>query len=477
MTKDEWYDNLEIKNQLNVDNTALLRVQSPNGVYLNVSAKDGMTTLDPSLLHLFGSLYTENDIYINGSITSTTDFEHGKQAGGGALLLSHGWEGSGDQSNPIAVTPPELRLITSGSPIKNGSSLPSTGMNNQPGQVFYHTPQGGPNRLYIWTGSSWSASATNASAYYDTLFLFKSDGYSPAHLRLDKLYANRVASTNGTNIYFDNAAVFDNNVTFSIDLTVAGTANCNNDYVLSPSSYAIHLHHTTHNIGGYTVGALQVQDGNGTLATLDASNVLVDHLFNASGGGIYVMDTLKCSGIIQVAGAVSETSVGTDNVRIGVAGGTPRIVFEDSGYTQWEIDNDEGAMRFFNPGTARFEMSTDAFYPTESTLKYCGLSDHAWAGVYTEISYYHVPWTSWDALDDLGLARNLQTVKEKRKTPEGEEYEVDVISRESAKFLEDKDGYYRSCDAGGYLLSCIKALVLRLEEAEAEITKLKGENA
>jgi hypothetical protein len=162
MTKDEWYDNLEIKNQLTIDNTALVKVQSPNGNYLDISALDGMTSQDPPLLHLFGSLYTDNDIYINGSITSTTDFEHGKQSGGGALLISHGWLGSKDeQGNILALSPPLLKLTTSGTQIKSGPSLPDAGdMTNQAGQIFNKTSDG---KLYIWSGNAipgWIVSET-----------------------------------------------------------------------------------------------------------------------------------------------------------------------------------------------------------------------------------------------------------------------------------------------------------------------------
>ena len=104
-----------------------------------------------------------------------------------------------------------------------------------------------------------------------------------------------------------------------------------------------------------------------------------------------------------------------------------------------------------------------------STYSHCGTPQLPWWAVYTEFTCYHSPYTDWESVDDLGLARNFKTVKETRKTSQGEEYQVDIISRESLKFLEDDDGFYRSYDVNGYLLCCIKALVLRLEALEKQI--------
>ncbi len=55
---------------------------------------------------------------------------------------------------------------------------------------------------------------------------------------------------------------------------------------------------------------------------------------------------------LQVAVAVSETARGVDNVRLGVAGGTPRLIFEDAASaTQHQMDNFGGLFRIFRPGT------------------------------------------------------------------------------------------------------------------------------
>lgn len=59
-------------------------------------------------------------------------------------------------------------------------------------------------------------------------------------------------------------------------------------------------------------------------------------------------------------GDVVETAEGVDRVDIGVRSGTPRMVFEDSGNTIWQIDNFAGTFRWFTPGVVQLYMSTAA---------------------------------------------------------------------------------------------------------------------
>lgn len=61
---------------------------------------------------------------------------------------------------------------------------------------------------------------------------------------------------------------------------------------------------------------------------------------------------------LQINRAVSETARSADNVRLGVNSGTPRIILEDNTYTQWEIDNFAGTLRFFTPGSVKLSLNT-----------------------------------------------------------------------------------------------------------------------
>jgi hypothetical protein len=61
---------------------------------------------------------------------------------------------------------------------------------------------------------------------------------------------------------------------------------------------------------------------------------------------------------MQVNIAVSETARSVDNVRFGVTSGVPRMILEDSGSTQWVVDNFAGRFRVFTPGIERFTVTS-----------------------------------------------------------------------------------------------------------------------
>ena len=61
---------------------------------------------------------------------------------------------------------------------------------------------------------------------------------------------------------------------------------------------------------------------------------------------------------LQVNVPVSETARGSDNIRFGVASGTPRIILEDNTFGQWEIDNSNGTLRFYQPGQVYMSLTS-----------------------------------------------------------------------------------------------------------------------
>ena len=63
---------------------------------------------------------------------------------------------------------------------------------------------------------------------------------------------------------------------------------------------------------------------------------------------------------LQINTDVSEFNRNVDNVRIGVANGSPTIILEDiaTNSTQWEIDNFAGRFRIHNPGDEKFTITS-----------------------------------------------------------------------------------------------------------------------
>ena len=64
------------------------------------------------------------------------------------------------------------------------------------------------------------------------------------------------------------------------------------------------------------------------------------------------------SGFLRATGAIAESAQSIDRIDIGVNSGTPRMVFEDSGSTIWQVDNFAGTFRWFTPGQERFTLDS-----------------------------------------------------------------------------------------------------------------------
>lgn len=86
-------------------------------------------------------------------------------------------------------------------------------------------------------------------------------------------------------------------------------------------------------------------------------NSAYDEVNNFLGVGTATPDGL------QVSSTVAETARGVDNVRMGITSGTPRIILEESaGNTQWEMDNDSGLFRLFQPGTVFLTVDNNSVF-------------------------------------------------------------------------------------------------------------------
>lgn len=79
----------------------------------------------------------------------------------------------------------------------------------------------------------------------------------------------------------------------------------------------------------------------------DQLKVDVNAVFNAS---------------LSANGTIVEPATGVEGVRMGVKAGTPCIIWEDAGFTQWEIDNSGGLLRFFNPGSVKATLDTSGVF-------------------------------------------------------------------------------------------------------------------
>jgi hypothetical protein len=135
--------------------------------------------------------------------------------------------------------------------------------------------------------------------------------------------------------------------TYGVDVAASGgSTNSGNGRSLTISAGA------SDNTAGKTGGTLTLRPGAPASPATAYGTVNIADLGGSVGVGTSSPDGL------QINASVSETARGADNVRMGVVGGAPRIILEDSGSTQWQIDNTAGLLRIFNPGTVRADLNT-----------------------------------------------------------------------------------------------------------------------
>ena len=68
--------------------------------------------------------------------------------------------------------------------------------------------------------------------------------------------------------------------------------------------------------------------------------------------------TTVSGGALRAQGAINQQSLGIDRIDFGVQDGSPRMVFEDAGFTNWLIDNAGGTFRWYTPGIERLTLDT-----------------------------------------------------------------------------------------------------------------------
>jgi hypothetical protein len=171
----------EINGNGSVTNITLTGVLPVYSSFAELSDTDSGHYSDLFLIISDSGNYTAPLLATNQGFIVKKDLQAGGLLGSaqGALWLNHGLVGK-----PVLSSPPCIELMDSALPYPYGTSFP-----NEPekGQLFNHATYG----LRMYSGdlnlgqNGWIA--RDFSGFYDTLFLFKSDGFTPANLDLGTL--------------------------------------------------------------------------------------------------------------------------------------------------------------------------------------------------------------------------------------------------------------------------------------------------
>jgi hypothetical protein len=256
---------------------------------------------------------------------------------------------------------------------------------------------------------------------------------------------------------------------------------------------------------------LQVMDSNGYLATLDVSLLFVDHLNSASGGGIYSFQPIQMGNGYFCNNNGSEGSTSYLNICFNAVthnnesfwtvpiGNKRSLVFQlDSVYNEfgWWMTQTAGSadwsMKMKLDSAAQLwvmgGLSTggkisvgngNGIFPNANNNGVLGgdgsSTNYYWSSIWGNYLKYHHECTGFDALDDLALVKNYRIKTVTKVDPmTKQEYQEEVIDPESLSFLRDEAGFAEPAKDIGFLLGCIKALVMRLETLESEVDRVKG---
>lgn len=81
-------------------------------------------------------------------------------------------------------------------------------------------------------------------------------------------------------------------------------------------------------------------------------------IYNSNTGGVGIGISTP-DGFQVNRSLTSESSQGTSNIRMGIMGGAPRLIFDMAGSSPFQIDNSGGQLRIFNPGVVRMVINPD----------------------------------------------------------------------------------------------------------------------
>lgn len=426
------------------------------GVYLNLFEIISSST-GAALLATDEGLVVQKDISAGGFVCSNQ----------GEL-----WLGSGRNDQ---VDVPKIVLGNSGvSRLEGGGPLdvpevPSGGQlpAGEDGQLFIYAPT---SSLYKHNGITWvyQGPTSNYAGYFDTLYIRKANAQDPAHLDVGDInihghlgVGDTVTSDLNPNPDLDLGNY--NNPWASVVTSSLWVKSPNTQFGVTAgdewngSGYDAYLHPQNPTNGGLGLGT-----ANYPFKWVDATYVYTNYL-NSLSTPLHLESAFEQIFMNDSASANTGLELGNSST----SGGVVYIDFHYGRNTTEDYNvrliNDSDCILTFQTRT-----TTGGILPAAGGWYVLGTSTRDWSYVYANFLRYDVNCEQYDALDDLALVKNYKT-----KTIIKNDAETSVIDMvESFPFLIEENHIAHE-KLQGYLLGCLKALVLKVESLESEIAELK----
>lgn len=313
-----------------------------------ISFADAFTTSGANALTLTTTGTTNVTLPTTGTLATLAGSEilTGKTIGAGGLIFTdENWVGLGATDGRIVfdnAATDAILLLTSNVGI--GTTDPSSFKLEVAGHV-------GPNANNTYNLGSSSNKWANI---YATSFIQNGNTVCDSSNNCGGGSSNW---TNTSNVYFPKNEFAD-----IVDLVIGGNSTASADFRVTG------LGNGGTNLAGYTYGR-RFLDIDATTYYVEPGNTSIAGAFAGSVG----IGTTNPDGL-QINATVSETARAVDNIRIGTLAGSSRLIFEDATFTQWEMDNFGGELRFFQPGVVmgKFDVDGDFLLGNSTVVELTG---------------------------------------------------------------------------------------------------------
>jgi hypothetical protein len=194
------------------------------------------------------------------------------------------------------------------------------------------------------------------------------------------------ASTANTQILFNNSGRIGGVPQFTFDingntLTLAGSSTLKVADIqtpsgalrLIPSSGITYSYGNFHPLFANTYSLGQSSGRWQSFFANTANVVTLETVGNITAGNINATANVLGSGYARFSGTFDESQASTAGLYLGYAGGTPRMMFGTGNTSQtFEIDNDGGTLRFYQPGSTKASLTADGVFTATGNITSSG---------------------------------------------------------------------------------------------------------
>ena len=155
---------------------------------------------------------------------------------------------------------------------------------------------------------------------------------------------------------------------YHMDFSQYGRVNLNTDFFANAN----------------TIGAQYLKGDGSNISNIAGANIsgTISTSGNISGGNLLASANILGNGYARFTGSFDESQASTAGLYVGYAGGTPRMMFGTGNTSQtFEIDNDGGNLRFYQPGSTKATLTSGGNFSVSGNISATNIGNIASANL------------------------------------------------------------------------------------------------